>query len=83
MTIMSDPCVVDTIVAERAGVLAYARTKCGQVDRMIAAKRLTADEGAAVKTALRSIADEIATGLHRDGDDPVGVRAAMRETVRG
>ena len=73
----------ETIVAERAAVLAFAREHGRQVDAMIAAGRLPAAEATTLKQRISCFADGIATGLHRDGSDPEGVRAALRAVVNG
>lgn len=72
---------VETIVAERAGVLAFARATCRQIDALNARGRLGEADADAVKNAVRAFAQGIATGLHRDGHDPVMVRTLMRSIV--
>lgn len=72
---------VGTIVAERAGVLAFARETCGQIDTLCQRKRLGDADASALKNAIRAFAQGVATGLHRDGRDPAMVRTLMRSIV--
>lgn len=74
---------VDVIVAERAGVLALARTTCAGVDVMIASGRMTSEAGGDLKRQLRGFADQVAVGLHIAGPDPDGVRTRLRAVVGG
>lgn len=73
----------DAIVAERSGVLTFARAFCGQVDALVTMGRVGADDATILKERIRAFADAVATGLHRDGADPIEVRAAMRAIVKG
>jgi hypothetical protein len=73
----------DAIIAERTGVLGFARKFCAGVDKNAGRGLLSIEEGAALKDAVRRFADDIAIGLHRDGSDPDGVRAALRVIVLG
>jgi hypothetical protein len=73
----------DAIVAERAGVLTFARAFAGQIGALVGMGRIGADEATLLKHQIRAFADAIATGLHRDGADPVAVRNAMRLIVKG
>ena len=72
---------VETIVAERAGVLAFARETCRQIDTLRERKRLGDADASALKNAIRAFAQGVATGLHRDGHDPALVRTLMRSIV--
>lgn len=74
--------VRDTIVAERTGVLALAKVFGGQVDALVESGRVPAAEATLLKDRIRAFADSIATGLHRDGADPIGVRELMRHVMR-
>lgn len=73
----------ETIVAERAGVLALARSYASAVDAAVSKGRIPAGEATALKGWAKAFADMIATGLHREGADPAGVRAALREITKG
>ncbi|MEG3177031.1 hypothetical protein U1872_12385 [Sphingomonas sp. RB3P16] len=73
----------ETIVAERAGVLALARSYVGAVDAAVSKDRIEAGEAAFLKSWAKAFADMVATGLHREGADPTGVHAAMRAIVKG
>lgn len=75
--------IVDTIIAERAGVLGYARAQAAVIDQMIASRRITASEATLLKERLRAFADGIAIGLHCDGVEHPRVRAALREIAGG
>lgn len=74
---------VDAVVAERAGVLAFARSKCGEIDASAARGDITQEEADWLKPCLRAFADSIETGLHRDGHELPEVRAALRAIVKG
>lgn len=84
--IAADPAAVglsvrtETIVAERAGVLAFAREHGRQVDLLIERGRLTAAEATTLKARVRAFADGVAQGLHVAGDE-AEVRRAMRDVV--
>ena len=73
----------DAIVAEREGVLTLACSYGLQLDAMIAAGKIKGEDATELKQRVRAFADMIATGLHRDGADPAGVRDAMRAIVKG
>lgn len=73
----------EEIVAERGGVLTLARAHCGQIDALVERRRISAEDATHLKERLRAFADQIATGLHREGTDPAGTRAAMRAIVLG
>lgn len=72
---------IDTIVAERAGVLAHARRVRATIDRHFAWRRLSEDDAELLRRAIAVFAGDIAIGLHMDGADPSGVGAAMRVLV--
>lgn len=71
----------DTIVAERAAVLTSSRRYCAGVAANLRAGRLSSETATAMQEAVRTFASDVAIGLHRDGSDPAGVRAAMRAVV--
>lgn len=71
-------CDVETIVAERAAVLSYARAKRVQISALVSRGRLTEQEGSALSSWIAVFADDVAIGLHRDGEDPAEVRGMMR-----
>ncbi len=73
----------ETIVAERAGVLALARSYGRAVDVAVSKNRIGAGEASALKGWAKAFADMIAIGLHREDADPAGVHAAMRAIVEG
>lgn len=74
---MTDPeqAVQETIVAERAAILAHARSMCGGVDRWVARGVLTADDGALIKRAVNVFAGDVAIGLHIERDDHTILKA--------
>lgn len=75
--------IVETIIAERAGMLAFARAQGVVIDQMIVSRRITASEATLLKERLRAFADGIAIGLHRDGVEDPRVRAALRKIAGG
>ena len=66
---------------ERAGVLALARQRCVAIDGLVERGAVDPDFAKEVKRAVRQFADDIAIGLHIEGDDLPGVREAMRPIV--
>ncbi|WP_157134538.1 hypothetical protein [Sphingomonas sp. PAMC 26605] len=73
----------ETIVAERAGVLALARSYASAIDAWVSKGRIDVGEATALKGWAKAFADMIAIGLHREDSDPVGVRAALLEIMKG
>lgn len=73
--------IVDAIIAEREGVLTYARAQCGVIDGLVERGKLPGVDAAELKLRLRAFADGIAIGLHRDGLEDSRVRAALRQVV--
>jgi hypothetical protein len=73
---------VETIVAERAGVLALAKRHCTQVDAMVARGTIAGDEATLLKERLRAFADQVAQGLHIETMDDRAVRAPMRAILK-
>lgn len=69
---------IDTIVAERAGVLSLVRSERLAIDRQVARKRLDATEAETLKRGLQAFVDKVAIGLHVQADDPAEVRARLR-----
>jgi len=67
---------------ERAGVLALARQRCVAIDGLVERHTMDADFAKEVKRTLRQFADDIAIGLHIEGDDLPGAREAMRAIVK-
>jgi hypothetical protein len=77
------PIEVDTIVAERAGVLVLARTHARHTGTMLASGKLSAADKTLVDNAVRGFADQVAAGLHVQTQDDRAVRAAMRPILAG
>jgi hypothetical protein len=78
--------VTAAIVNERAGVLAHARSFCAALERHQRRGRYGAAEAADIRRSILNFANDIAIGLHVDGDDGDDggvVRAAMREKIKG
>lgn len=73
----------EAVIAERAGALDLAGARCRAVDRLLERRKMTAEEAGWTKRAIRNFADDLAIGLHRDGNDPAGVRDAMRALTTG
>lgn len=74
---------VETIVAERAGVLSHARAKREQIAALVERGRLPGIDGAELSRWISAFADEIAIGLHRAGEDPAEVRPTMKGRING
>lgn len=75
-------CGIETIVAERAGVLAHARRMVAQLHKLEATKRWAPTDSAEIIRLIRNFANDVATGLHVEGEcDPV-VRRRMAALVR-
>ena len=72
----------DTIVDERAGVLALARLRGAAIDQVVARGKMDADEAALIKKTLNVFAGDIAIGLHIEGADDPEIRVAMRPIVK-
>ena len=74
--------VTEAIVTERAGVLAHARAFCAALDRWQARCRFGEAEAKDIKRAVRNFANDIAIGLHVDGEDAGAVRETMRARIK-
>lgn len=72
---------VATIVEERAAVLGHARRFVAGAEKALRERRLSAEIVTEVQLVIRTFAMDVAIGLHRDGHDPAGVRAAMKMRV--
>lgn len=59
--------VAKAIRDERAAVLAYADEYGGQIDALLAKRRITAAEAATLKRRVRGFAEGVAAGLHAHG----------------
>ena len=71
-----------TIVDERGGVLALSRQRCLAIDGLIGSGKMDAEFGSQLKRSILQFADDVAIGLHVDGEDLPGVRDAMRPIVK-
>ena len=80
LAVLQDAARIDAIVAERAGVLKFARQRVAAIDEQIARGRISAEEASWLKADTRAVAQAIATGLHvaDEAQDSAALRARLR-----
>jgi len=73
---------IETIVHERTAMLTHRRRHAAGIDEQVRRGRMSEEEGALCKRCVATFADDLAIGLHIEGDDLPGVREAIKAHVK-
>lgn len=76
-----DEIAADAIARERIGVLRHAAEHAARVDAAQAKGTIAPETAALTKDHIFAAANEIATGLHLDGQDSALTRRAVRDAL--